>query len=962
LIVEAEDLKVRHGWRVLPWRDNYFASTFAVSFLSRRACLAAEAQADAVGSVAVDVPQDGEYLVLARYEQPWNFSVEFEVEVEQRGSVSRHAFGRLGAPKIWPFGAEETPMRRFPWGGTDNIVWQRAGRVKLERGRAEVTLRAQPQLAGAEARLLAAARHVDVIVLTNDEAGLAAQKKTRYLPLDGWLVQDGDVFVRFKNPEDGPGPVVPVIEGYPRGQHSPYNVHVRDWPRTLVVQDGRVVRGQAADMAGPRSTAVDPRLVAPEVARPADWQPTAAEALLPGHTSGWAPVGHVLDALNDSLWLPRAIYPGRKDQALDLELELAIPDGRGGLRAFRKLALRGRPDYLSPVGLIFPANARANPHVPTQLEALERLERAVEAFPKRGSAPRRFPVHGLLGFSKVLEDPSALGAAARRLATLLGAGEPRAGRWRIVTHWPVKQVEAKLADAIRSGRADEIAIVSYGDETRVGPDELPSYVHATRLLERALPGVRTGMNYAPHPNYLVDATHFVEPFRVGALTLPWSEDYVWQVPEFSVQVTGYLVSGLRAGARGNDLPILMYVMPHSPGNTPRDFRLSWYQAVAHGARMLHLFCASPLAVANTENYIADEDVGMWRAVHDAVHDVGVFEDHVLDGRVRAARVGLLLSQTDERQTGDSNKQGGIHNQERKAVYYALRHAQVPVDFVAEDDFSEGRVGPFDLVYVTQQYLHTNTVAALTRFVERGGTVVALAGGGFLDENGRPNPATGRLYGVADQSLFKDPALPMVLAKQDLPGLEPIDKARLGEIEIPALLWKQAILPSDAEVLGRFGDGTPAVVARRHGKGRAVLFGFFPGMAYLQSGLPLRPVDRAATDAGFNHFLPTAMDARIRHALVDAFLPADFVRPVETSEPLVEATVIETRSPRRLAVPLMNFTGRPLAALTVTLRGLGPWSAVRSVERGRLLLEANGEASRITLPLDVADMLLLDAQR
>ena len=48
------------------------------------------------------------------------------------------------------------------------------------------------------------------------------------------------------------------------------------------------------------------------------------------------------------------------------------------------------------------------------------------------------------------------------------------------------------------------------------------------------------------------------------------EDYVWQIPEFSVQVTGYLVSAFRAGAKYRNNPIHMYVMPHSPGNTPRS--------------------------------------------------------------------------------------------------------------------------------------------------------------------------------------------------------------------------------------------------------------------------------------------------------------------------------------------------------------------------------------------------------
>lgn len=40
LIAEAEDFTVEKGqWNVVPIRENYYVATFAVSFLSRMACL-----------------------------------------------------------------------------------------------------------------------------------------------------------------------------------------------------------------------------------------------------------------------------------------------------------------------------------------------------------------------------------------------------------------------------------------------------------------------------------------------------------------------------------------------------------------------------------------------------------------------------------------------------------------------------------------------------------------------------------------------------------------------------------------------------------------------------------------------------------------------------------------------------------------------------------------------------------
>jgi hypothetical protein len=99
---------------------------------------------------------------------------------------------------------------------------------------------------------------------------------------------------------------------------------------------------------------------------------------------------------------------------------------------------------------------------------------------------------------------------------------------------------------------------------------------------------------------------------------------------------------------------------------------------------------------------------------------------------------------------------------------------------------------------------------------------------------------------------------------------------------------------------------------------------------------------------------------LRAALVDDFLPAGFIRPVVCSETLVESSVIDTPAlagaPARLGVPLMNYTGKPIAKLEVKLTGA---KTIRSVEHGVLKPETRDGATFVTLPLNVADMLLID---
>jgi hypothetical protein len=1058
LFAEAEDFNVKSGWKVVPYRENYYAGTFAITFLSRMACLGAPEQLDrpAVAEQVVHVPYEDTYELLARYEQPFQFSAEFTVEVEQGGKVvARFPCGRLTDPKIWALNNHQRlPMERYSWSGTDNIVWQHPGSVKLAAGFATLRLIAEAQTENGKERVNAAKRHVDVICLTNDRAGMEEQrKKARYLELDGWLVQDGDLFVRFTNPADGYGPCVPVVAPFEQGQHSPYYVHVRDWPTTYVLRDGRVTTPTNYMITGPRTILTKFDILAPSL-DPAKYllpdakNPKAPprveipdeQYLKPGEQSRWVPVGQVLDALNYSQWYPRALYKAKAD-GVYLRLELAIRDAEGGLKVVKDVTVKGPAQNHSPACFDIPGCVNPNPAlakilaerywppvIRTQKEVLDWLAAEVAKFPKKGATPKRFLIYSIMGFSGVL------GAfpEAKQIALALGDNTSvnQEGKKRqLVAHWPDPKVEAiQKQEAARKGGLDDVYIVSYGDEIHLPAMPLTDAEFAAWLKEKGVQysgevkyvtdrkhplyyysqiaakekggklfatgtayykskGVLTGANYSPHANYLVTEIDYVRPFKLRAMSMPWAEDYAWQIAEFSPQVVGYLTSGLRAGAKYDELPIHMYVMPHSPGQVPSEFRQSFYTAVAHGAKMVNYFCATPSAVGYTENYIDSYDLPMWRQIHACTHEAGIFEDYVMDGKVRPAKVGLLLSSVDELITGVNNFSLAIHNSERKAIYYALRHAQVPVDFLTEDDVIGGRAKEYRLIYVTQQYVHSKCIDALTKWCEAGGTVVALCGGGMWDEFQKENPAAAKLYGASGPRITTDPNLVPkyltkdnvpFLAKHDLPRYEPIDAVQWNLaglpkepspnpspnhiFDVPVMVWKQPLAATDGTAIGKFKDGSPAVVSRAHGMGRAVLFGFLPAQAYLKSGLPARPVDRGASRDSYAHYLPTGMSPFLRLRLVDDFVARD-ARPVVCSAGLVEASCIDTPplggKPARLAVPLVNWSGHPVDKMTVTVRNVDKVSAVRSVERGELKYTLAKGNLVVDLPLDVADMLLID---
>jgi hypothetical protein len=77
----------------------------------------------------------------------------------------------------------------------------------------------------------------------------------------------------------------------------------------------------------------------------------------------------------------------------------------------------------------------------------------------------------------------------------------------------------------------------------------------------------------------------VTMFRSGAMTLPWGEDYAWQSPLGTQQMTTALLDLFRAGVRGKTTKattqIMMYALAHAPGNTAASWRRNFYNYVIH---------------------------------------------------------------------------------------------------------------------------------------------------------------------------------------------------------------------------------------------------------------------------------------------------------------------------------------------------------------------------------------------
>jgi hypothetical protein len=888
ILCEAEEFQVTkpgnagagapQGWRARAWGRNYYASTFANTFLSRKAFLSAGPQDETTATIDVNIKDAGKYLVLARYEAPYHFEAQFHMKVAQSGrTVLDRLYGARKNLKVWAFGKKLTTEVAWDWGASENVVWEgHDACATLKPGKATITLTAgkQPEPA--------AQRHVDVIMLTTDKAQVQDRiAKEGYLPLDGMLTQAGDVFMRVKNTGAAPLTVAPGN----MTEHSPYWVHTRTWAKPSVT-------------------------------------------VAPGQTSGWVDVGGLLDTLNDGQW---DFTTGGAST-----VEIGVKNAVGQIAKIREFTTANGELKLAVDG-----DTRYSRRIRTQAEALQALLAFLKEQPARGKAPSQTLIYGLTA------DPGSFKSLFGIRDTAEGDGYVD---WRGQNPQQLQESCAKLG-----ANTKNIRVVSLGDEIDLptpplGDPGFAAFLQANGIrasytfnpdpklresnpaqyywsyryqnafgrrkmkmlsdvLRKNLPNAGIGANYSPHHGmavhaYLGEVHKWVTCFREDGMTLPWGEDYIWQLPVGSPQMNGINLDLFRAGIRGKPHhDILYYVMAHDPGNTPNMWRRLFHQAIGHGMTIIDLFEFRQPVAAHTENYVAGE--AMYAMVLKTFRELSFYEDIVQSGQVRPAETGLWFSETGDI-WGDNE---GSFAAAKRALYVAIRGRQLPLDFIVEQDALDGTLGKYKVLYLTDNHVNQAASQKVADWVNRGGTLFATAGAGMFDEANRPNGTLRKLLGVEQTGLSAPTESQVAFIKQDLPFAKAVSEVSLTRpaAKFPAFgAVSQITASGGGTMLGAFTNGAPAVVQRKAGKGQTIYCAFLPGLSYFQPAIPRLPVDRGSSDSSMDHFIPTKFDPAVGALIGTA--AAGVVRPVECSDPLVEANVIEARS--GLTIVLTNWSATP----------------------------------------------------
>ncbi len=470
------------------------------------------------------------------------------------------------------------------------------------------------------------------------------------------------------------------------------------------------------------------------------------------------------------------------------------------------------------------------------------------------------------------------------------------------------------------------------------------------------------------------------------------------------QLCGWNAALMRSATRYHGQPIVTPVIS-SFGRRPLDVKLKSMSNIAQGSKLLFFYDYAPIYRTNSSVFGHLPEI--LAAIAEIIREVGAAEDLLMEAMPRRAETAILYSiPYDIWNVGHDNSLG----HERMFTYLALRHAQIPVDIISDDDVFETGLEGYRTIYAFGEQVNALALQPLAEWVREGGTLVLSPGALSADEYNRPadglDAGLGLERGEADLLQRFWHASRLACERLKSHGSVTLTGGT-NETVVPILSRFQTFsLPEEgADVLALFEDGEPAAASLPVGEGRVFMNGFLPAVAYMQAAYnhyavgegaetvgdlgeedftesrargpaaddmvaPLAYVARAMAATSYDPDMsdpdairiprsrysacPFAYSPELRRFIVAPALEAGGQRPVRTDHPVIEATFME--SDEGWVVPLANYTGAPLDKVAVTIEPGRPCGPVFSSREGELQARKQGNAIVLSLPLESTDFL------
>jgi len=452
----------------------------------------------------------------------------------------------------------------------------------------------------------------------------------------------------------------------------------------------------------------------------------------------------------------------------------------------------------------------------------------------------------------------------------------------------------------------------------------------------------------------------------------WGED--WANNSSTYQCASYNVDLMRAAARKRGQLIGHYLIAHA-GRTPWDTKLKCASEVARGVKIIKTYHYGPTWGNHSggpwwKSHLLYAQRDNWYANAESVREVGWAEDFLVPAMPAPAKTAIIYSSASDIWTVGKNYTYGF---ERMHIWLALAHAQVPVDFLHENDVADGNLHAYTVCYFTGPNLTASAADRLSQWVGAGGTLWLSAGAAARDEFDRPTGTIERILPVQREPVVNLQAYES--SGKFLYSLDPKGDVRAGECTMNVLGLQQAMATKPGtETLATSEDGSAALVRGASGKGTIYCAGFLPALHYIKSAQDAKRAvkdDEAAVTTQPEHatigdfdeamllkgsYNPWAFPADVRAVLLQPVRSAQIDPPVKCSAPLVDAVYMTCD--KGILIPLANYTLQPIRELELAVRVPRDIAEIETAHQGRLKFERSGDRVVFSLPLGATDFVKL----
>ncbi|QDU79820.1 Beta-galactosidase trimerization domain protein [Polystyrenella longa] len=484
-----------------------------------------------------------------------------------------------------------------------------------------------------------------------------------------------------------------------------------------------------------------------------------------------------------------------------------------------------------------------------------------------------------------------------------------------------------------------------------------------------------------HANFYGQGVDYFELLDSDDQNALWSED--WANGASSYQCGAYNVDLMRAAARERGQTLGHYLVAHA-GRKPWDIKLKGASETARGIRLWKNFSygvswGSHEGGPTWKSHTWYSKPEKWIANAEVVREIGGAEDLLLSSTAKPAEVAVLYSSSTDAWTLGQNYAFGFN---RMHTWMALAHAQIPVDFVSEQQVEKGLLQDYKVCYLSGPNLTSAAAEKLRDWIMEGGVLYLSAGAASHDEFNRPLATLDELLPADREPL--QVLQPFLNSGSYLHILQAQDVVTAGEQELDVLSVQQRqSARSGSEVLATFKDGSAAIVRTDAGQGSIYSAGFLPSLDYIKQALVARrdlqaaqvtaeelatnrtdvptPVldlkEGEATTTGDSRLErsdnPWEYSADVRELILQPVRTASITPPLTCNVPLVDAVLLEGDS--GAVIPLANYTLAPLKQVDFTLQPAQPITRIESIHQGELNYHTTPEGKvHFSLPLDSSD--------